>query len=125
MADAAAFATPKIKVVPIEESAVFLEALIAFLQRHDDLIIVGTGNNAEQGLARQHSPQLVLLDLAMPGESGLELIPRLRQILPEAHIIILTLLGYREVALAAGVDEYVVKDQLSTDLIPAIRRGIA
>jgi two-component system nitrate/nitrite response regulator NarL len=120
-------ANTKIKVLLIDDSSVFVQALVAFLQRHDDLLIVGTGNNAEQGLAlaQQLSPDLVLLDLAMPDVLGLELIPRLRQMLPEAHIIILTLLGYREVALAAGADEYFTKDQLGTELIPAIRRVMA
>jgi len=61
----------------------------------------------------------------MPGLSGLETIPRLRAMLPEVSIIALTLLDakvYRQAALAAGADDFVPKANLSTDLLPAIRR---
>jgi len=61
----------------------------------------------------------------MPGLSGLETIPLLRAMLPEASIIALTLLDakvYRQATLAAGADDFVLKANLSTDLLPAIRR---
>jgi len=70
-------------------------------------------------------PCVILLDLNMPGLSGLETIPRLRDMLPEVGIIALTLLDprtYRQAALAAGAEDFVAKANLTTDLLPAIRR---
>jgi CheY-like chemotaxis protein len=65
---------------------------------------------------------VILIGLDMP---GLEILPRLRNMLPDAGIIALTLLNdnaYRQAALAAGADDVVRKAELTTELLPAIRR---
>ena len=70
-------------------------------------------------------PQLVLLDLMMPRPSGLEVIPRLRALLPHVRIIALTLpdtSSYRRAALAAGADAFVAKSSMETDLLPAVQQ---
>jgi DNA-binding response OmpR family regulator len=70
-------------------------------------------------------PQVVLVDLAMVGLPGLEVIPRLRTVMPDAGIIALTLLNtdhFRQAALEAGADEFVPKSSMRTNLIPIIRR---
>lgn len=95
-------------------------------QGHDDVIVVGAAGGGEKGLiqAQEQRPDIVLLDLRMPGLSGLETIPLLRSMLPDVGIIALTLWranGYREAALAAGADDFLSKFVLNTDLLPAIR----
>jgi len=87
----------------------------------------GPARGGEEALtqAQNLKPEVVLIDLHMPGLSGLETIPRLRAMLPEVSIIALTLLDakvYRQAALAAGADDFVPKANLSTELLPAIRR---
>ena len=75
--------------------------------------------------AKDLRPQIILLDLVMPGLSGLETIPLLRKGAPRAGIIALTLMasnGYREAAAKAGADDFVAKGNLNADLVPAIRR---
>ena len=75
--------------------------------------------------AQAWQPQLVLLDLMMPRPSGLEVIPRLRALLPHVRIIALTLLdtsSYRRAALAAGADAFVAKSSMETDLLPAVQQ---
>ena len=70
-------------------------------------------------------PQVILLDLQVPGLPCLEMIPRLRGMVPKAGIIALSLMDakvYKEAALAAGADEFVGKATLGTDLLVAIRR---
>lgn len=116
-------------VLLVDDSPAFLRILTRFLQEHNhnEVAVVGTAGGGEEALAKAEDllPQVVLLDLAMPGLSGLEVIPHLRRIVPNAGIIMLTLLdanGYREAALAAGADEFVPKADLVTDLLPAIRR---
>jgi DNA-binding NarL/FixJ family response regulator len=98
-----------------------------FLQEHDDVVVVGTAGGGEEALtlAQDLQPDIVLMDLAMPGLSGLATIPLLQVMLPEVGIIALTVLdtnGYRQAALAAGADDFVPKANLDTDLLSAIRR---
>ena len=120
----------KIRVFLVDDHEAFLRIATEFLQRHhDELTVVGAARGGAEALtqAQDLQPQVILVDLNMPGLSGLETIPRLRAMLPEARIIALTLLDakvYRQAALAAGADDFVPKSNLSTDLLPAIRRVV-
>jgi two-component system nitrate/nitrite response regulator NarL len=120
---------PKIRVFLVDDHEAFLRVATEFLQRHDELTVVGVARGGEEALTRAQDlrPQVVLIDLNMPGLGGLEAIPRLRAMLPEAGIIALTLLDprvFRQAALAAGADDFVPKANLSTHLLPAIRRVV-
>jgi DNA-binding NarL/FixJ family response regulator len=117
----------KIRVLLVDDHEAFLRVATEFLQRHDELTVVGVARGGEEALAQAQDlqPGIVLIDLNMPGLGGLETIPRLRAMLPKAGIIALTLLdpkAYRQAALAAGADDFVRKANLSTELLPAIRR---
>ena len=117
----------KIRVFLVDDHEVFLRAATEFLQRHDDLTVVGVARRGEEALIQIQDlrPQVILVDLNMIGMCGLETIHRLRAMLPEAGIIALTLLDpkvYRQATVAAGADDFVLKANLSTDLLPAIRR---
>ncbi len=114
----------KIRVLVVDDNEAFLRVATDFLRRHDDLIVVGAICGGEEALAqvRDLQPQVILIGLDTP---GLEILPRLRNILPGVGIIALTLLegnAYRQAALAAGADDLVRKAQLITELLPAIRR---
>jgi len=113
----------------VDDNPTFLRILKHFLEEHygDEVVVVGTAGGGEEALvrAKELQPQVILLDLAMPGLSGLETIPRLRSMIPDVRIIVLTVLnaiGYREAALAAGADDFVSKEALTAELLPAIRR---
>ena len=70
-------------------------------------------------------PDVVLVDLQMPLQSGLALLPHLRARLPNATLVALTLLDpdvYQAETLAAGADAFVSKMRLEHDLIPTIRQ---
>ncbi len=115
-----------ISVLLVDDNPTFLRIVERFLQSQEGLRVVGTASNSQGALeqAQALAPQVVLLDLAMPGTNGLETIPQLRQALPDTRIIILTLLdvqGYRSAALSAGADGFVSKSALNLDLVPTIR----
>ena len=121
---------PPISLLLVDDNPKFLRLLTRFLHiRYPaDVVVIDVARSGIEALARAQSvrPQVVLLDLAMPGMSGWEVIPRLRKDLPEIGIIVLTLLesgGYREMVLEAGADAFVGKSALVTELMPAIRRA--
>ncbi len=116
-----------ISVMLVDDSLTFLRATTQFLEVHDDVVIVGTANEGKEALVQVEGlqPQVILIDLAMPGLPGLETIPRLRSIMPNVGIIALTVMNtnsFRQAALAAGADIFIPKATMRTDLLPAIRR---
>lgn len=83
--------------------------------------------SGEEALAKAATlrPHVILIDLGMPGISGLEAIFRLKSMFPQSGISALTGLdgeAQRQRALAAGADEFVSKIATGTELLPAIRR---
>ena len=120
---------PPISVLLVDDNPIFLRILTRFLEERSrlEVIVVGSADGGEKALAKAPllKPQVILVDLAIPDIHGLELIPRLRVLLPDATIIALTLMdpgSYREAVMAAGADDFVSKATLETDLLPAIRR---
>jgi two-component system invasion response regulator UvrY len=118
---------PKVCVLLVDDHEPFLRAAADFLRRHHELAVVGVLHGGQEALAQAQDlrPHVILIDLNMPGLNGLETISRLRVMLPEVGIIALTLLApnaYRQAALAAGADDFVSKANLTSDLLPAIRR---
>jgi CheY-like chemotaxis protein len=111
----------------VDDNPTFLRILSDFLGEEEGILLVGTAGSGEEALekAKDLRPQVILLDLVMPSLGGLSAIPRLRSMMPDVGIIVLTVLdakAYREPALAAGADDFVAKANLHTDLIPAIQQ---
>lgn len=119
----------KTLILIADDNPTFLGTAARFLEAHstDGLEVVGMANGGKEALAlaQKLHPHVILVDLAMPDLSGLEVIPILRETLPEIGIIALTLLdttGYQEAAMSAGADAFVPKATLTTDLLPAIQQ---
>jgi DNA-binding NarL/FixJ family response regulator len=117
----------KIRILLVDDNKVFLRAATEFLQRHDEVIIVGAICGGEEVLtqAQELRTQVILVGLDKSGLAGLEIVSRLRDALPGVGIIALTLLEgntYRQAALAAGTDDVVRKAELTTDLLAATQR---
>lgn len=116
-----------VSVLLVDDNPTFLHCATRFLQKRKDVDVVGTacGGKGAVALAQGLKPDVALIDLAMSDLPGLELIPRLRESLPDLGIIALTLFDtddYREAALNAGADSFVSKHTMNTDLMPAIQR---
>lgn len=106
----------------------FRPVVTRFLGECDELSLVDIIPASEKVLAQAQNllPQVILLDLDTSDQTGLETISNLRVLLPEAGIVGLSLLdaeGYRQAVLAAGANDLVLKSNLRTDLLPAIRRA--
>jgi two-component system nitrate/nitrite response regulator NarL len=118
-----------ISVLLVDDNPPFVRVATRFLARRaDDVRLVGTAKDAEEALAQTQAlePQVVLLDLGLPGISGLDVIPRLRELAPEVGIVVLTLSEpetHEQACLEAGAHEFVYKPTLVTQLIPAVQRA--
>ena len=110
----------------VDDNSAFLKLALRFLGQHSGAGDVRDASDAREALAIAEAlrPRVVVVDLVMPGISGLELISQLRALLPEARIVAFTSYvedGYRRAAEAAGAHAFVAKEQLALELIPALR----
>lgn len=119
----------RINVMLVDDETTFLRIETLFLENHfrNEVNVVGTAGGGEECLAKTQllAPDVILMDLNMPGLSGLQTIPLLRIMFPEIRIIALTLddaESSRRAVLAAGGSDLVSKAAMSTDLMPAIRK---
>ena len=121
----------KVSVMLVDDDPTFVQVVTAQLQTHhrNELDIVGTAKSSEDCIiqAQVLAPEVVLMDLNMPGRGGLWAIPLLHILFPETRVIALTLndgADSRRAVLAAGGTDLVSKTVWKTDLIPAIQRAV-
>lgn len=115
-----------IRVLIADDHAVLRAGLRHLLDAEPDLVVVGeTGDGAEvEQLARSLDPDVVIMDVAMPGLGGLACTKRLKEALPRVAVLVLSMYDNREYvrgALAAGASGYILKKTAATELIVAIR----
>jgi DNA-binding NarL/FixJ family response regulator len=115
----------KIKVVIADDQRLFAEALEAILSTDGRISVVGRASDGEEAVAivREHQPDVVLMDIAMPVLDGIAATQQIRGESPETRVIVLTGSAATEDisrARAAGAAGYVTKDQIAGDLVRAI-----
>lgn len=119
----------KINIVIVEDNPEYRKVLEKAIAREEDMNIVGKASTAERALSMaqptetQQAPDLILLDLKLPGMSGIEAIPRFKKLDPNTKIIILTQSdGEADVlnAISQGANGYLLK----TASIQQIKEGI-
>ena len=117
----------KISVMLVDDDPALLRVMKRLLRQEygNRVNIVGAASSAEEclSLAQVFVPQVVLMDLNMPGLRGLGTIPLLHILFPEMRVIALAFDGRaesRQAVLAAGGSDLIVKSDLDTYLIPAI-----
>jgi two-component system response regulator NreC len=115
-----------INVVVIDDHAVVRSGLRLLLDAQDDIEVVGEGGNAQDAVfrARALKPDVILLDVVMPGESGIEVLPKLLQESPQTRVLVLSMQddpSYVREAFAAGASGYVLKEAADEEVVSAIR----
>ncbi|MCA9833635.1 MAG: response regulator transcription factor [Thermomicrobiales bacterium] len=115
-----------ITVLLVDDHPVVIEGLRKLLETAGDIDVTGTAHDAATALtqAKALRPQVILLDLRMPGATGIQTTRRLREQQFEGAIIVLTSYGdqaYVTQALEAGADGYLLKSTPSEQLITSIR----
>ncbi|MBV7700529.1 response regulator transcription factor [Streptomyces sp. TRM70350] len=119
-----------IRVLLAEDQAMVREALAALLGLEDDIEVVAQAARGDEvlPLAREHDVDVALLDIEMPGATGIEAAARLHRELPEVRLVILTTFGrpgYLRTAMESGADAFLVKDAPAAQLAEAIRKVLA
>lgn len=115
-----------IRVAIVEDDDVLREAILYFLRRSDGITTVGGYRTAEDALAKLPGtqPDIVLMDLGLPGMSGIECLGQLRILMPEVHVVVLTVLDDDEKvfkSIMAGAHGYILKKTPHEKLVEAIR----
>lgn len=110
-----------IRVLVVDDAAVFLRSACQFLERLPGVEVIGTASSGSDGieLARRLSPDLVLMDILMPGMSGLAATAFLKWSIRAPRVIVVSQhddLEYRQAAAAALADGFVCKTEFATRL---------
>jgi len=116
-----------IRVLMAEDQGMVRGALASLLGLEPDIEVVAQVSRGDEVLAaaRAARPDIVLLDIEMPGASGLDAAEQLAQDLPECRVLILTTFGrpgYLRRAMAGGAAGFLLKDAPASELSAAIRR---
>jgi len=116
------------RVLVVDDHPLTREALVSLLRTHGFELAGTAADGAEAiALARDEQPDLVLLDLSMPGMDGLSALPRLRDAAPRCEVVVLTASGTEEnllAAIRAGAAGYLLKTE-PPERIAAFLEGVA
>jgi DNA-binding NarL/FixJ family response regulator len=118
---------PCIRILCVDDHPLVREGIARKIDRQPDMKVIGTASSGEEAieLYRRHRPDVVLMDLQLPGMRGTQAIEQIRQADPTARIIVLTMYGGDEDifrAIHAGAASYLFKDMLSNDLVSIVRQ---
>lgn len=117
-----------IRIVLADDHAVVRSGLKMLLETESDFEVVAEAGDTD-GAKRYvsgHRPEVLVLDLNMPGGSSLEAIPEIRERNPDTQIVVLTMQqepAYARHALSAGALGYVLKEAADDELVEAVRRA--
>lgn len=118
--------TKKVRILVVDDESVVREGVVAILSLQTDLEVVGEAQDGIQAvqMAKKTKPDVVLLDLVMPKQDGLATIPKLKEILPETKILVLTSFAESDrvyQAIKSGALGFLLKDATRVQLLQAIR----
>ena len=116
----------EIRIIVVDDQAVVRQGFVSLISTVPDMRVIAEGTNGREAVAlyREHRPDVVLMDLRMPGMGGVEAIAAIRREFSDAKVIVLTTYDgdediYR--SLQAGAQGYLLKDMFFDELESAIR----
>jgi DNA-binding NarL/FixJ family response regulator len=117
-------------IVIVDDHPTTREGLRSVINREPDLMVCGEAANAKQAMdaVEKLAPDLLLLDITMPGKSGLELVKDLKTLHPQLAILTVSMHDeslYAERVLRAGAGGYISKQQPPEELVRAVRQVLA
>ena len=120
-----------IRIIVVDDHPIVRQGISSLLSNYDEFELVGEADNGEEGLRLLHegNPDVTLLDVSLPNESGIDILRQIRQRQPEAKVLMLTSYDDEDFvlnALKAGAQGYVLKnvsDEMLVQSIKAVFRG--
>jgi DNA-binding NarL/FixJ family response regulator len=118
---------PKIRILIVDDHAILRDGIRTLLERQPDIEVISDASNGREAvsLAGEFTPDIILMDIAMPEMNGLEATQIISKLYPQIRILILTQHDNREFItpiLQAGACGYVLKKSGGRELIGAIRK---
>jgi two-component system response regulator NreC len=115
-----------IRVVLVDDHAILRSGLRRVLEAEDDIEVVGEAESADRAVFESLSaqPDVVVMDVVMPGKSGIEGMPAVLQAVPQAKVLVLSMQDdprYVREAFEVGAAGYVLKEAADTEVVGAVR----
>lgn len=119
----------QVRVLLADDHALFREGLAGIIGAQPDMQVVGEANDGLEAFvkAQELKPDLILMDVQMPGMDGIEAVRHIKQVLPETIIVMLTVRGDDEMlfeALKNGAQGYLLKEIRSQSLLEMLRGAL-
>jgi two-component system response regulator NreC len=116
-----------VRVLIVDDHAVFRAGLRLLIDAEADLEAVGEAGNARDAVfqARALEPDVILMDVVMPDQSGLDVVPTVLHERPDTKVLVLSMQDdpqYVRQAFAAGASGYILKEAADTEVVAAIRK---
>jgi len=120
----------KIRVLIVDDHAVLRSGLHLLLDAQSDIEVVGEAGDVKEAVfeTRDKQPDVVLMDVVMPGQTGIEGVPLVLKEAPEAKVLVLSMQDdprYVHEAFAAGAAGYILKEAVDAEVVGAIQRVAA
>jgi DNA-binding NarL/FixJ family response regulator len=117
---------PRWRLLLVDDHALFRDALTSLISYQDDFEVIGEAGDAESAVeaAARLKPDLVLLDIDLPGEDGIAALSRLKAAAPGAVVVMLTVFDDTDKlldAIKAGAQGYLIKNVRAAELLEALR----
>ncbi len=115
-----------IRILIVDDHAIVREGLRGLIEAETDMQVAGEAANGAEGVIKAHTlqPDVILMDVVMPGKDGVKAIAEIKMENPEARILVLTSFAEDDKlfpAIKAGASGYLLKDTLPNELLAAIR----
>ncbi len=115
------------KVLIVDDHSIVREGLKQIISEISDIVVTGEAGNGQEALEMvwKHSYDVILLDISMPGRSGLDILKQIKSEKPAIHVLILSVFPeeqYAIRALKAGASGYLTKESTPKELVNAIRK---
>ena len=119
-----------IRAIIVDDHGVVRSGIRLLLEREDDIEVLGDAEDARNAifLTRRHKPDVILLDVTMPGRSGVDVVSELLVESPQSRVLMLSMEddpAYVRQAFAAGASGYVLKEAADNEVVDAVRRVAA
>ncbi len=116
----------KLRILLTDDHTLFRQGLKSLLEAEYDMQVVGEARDGQEAVARalELKPDLVIMDIGMPGLSSFEAVRQIRRVRPDTRVLFLTMYDdedYLAQCLEAGASGYVLKDTPAEQLVAAVR----